>query len=85
VLAAEEDIETVRRFAEKRGFSVPMYVADEIPAPLEGKTIPRTQIVRPDRAVVYRHVGAANWNAGEVRRFLGQFETPPVADTASAD
>ncbi|WP_103017095.1 redoxin domain-containing protein [Salinibacter ruber] len=48
VLAAEEDVETVRRFAEKRGFSVPMYVADEMPAPLREETIPCTYVIKPD-------------------------------------
>lgn len=85
VLVSQEDAETVRRFAERRGFSVPMYVADEMPVPLEGETIPRTYVVKPDREVVYRHVGAADWNADRVYRFLGRFEAGSVDGASSAN
>lgn len=79
-LVSEEDPETVREFVENRDYSVPMYVAGEIPGPLKGETVPRTYVVRPDRQVVYRHVGAANWNADRVQRFLSRFEATPSAD-----
>lgn len=79
-LVSEEDPETVRQFADERDYSVPMYVADQLPAPLKGETVPRTYVVRPDGQVVYRHVGAANWNADRVHRFLGRFEAAPTAD-----
>ncbi|WP_263787977.1 TlpA family protein disulfide reductase [Salinibacter grassmerensis] len=85
VLVSEEDVETVRRFAEKRGVSVPMYVTDEMPAALEGKTIPRTHVVKADREVVYCHVGAADWSTDRVYRFLGRLGASPVEDASSTD
>lgn len=85
VLVSEEDVETVRRFVEKRGVSVPMYVTDEMPAALEGKTIPRTYVVKADREVVYRHVGAADWSADRVYRFLGRLGASPVEDASGTD
>lgn len=85
VLVSEEGLETVRQFAERRDASVPMYVADEIPAPLKGESIPRTYVAGPEGQIAHRHVGAANWNAKQVYRFLGRLEAGPTADAHSTD
>jgi len=71
VLVSTEARTTVRDFVEKNEYAMPVYVAETVPGVLNGRAIPRTYVVRPgDRQVVYRHVGAADWNAESVHGFL---------------
>lgn len=63
----------VRRYVEDAGYSLPVYVVDNLPLPFDGQVVPRTFVVRPDGHVVYRHTGAANWNSDRVHDFLDRF------------
>ena len=61
-VVTEQSSEHVRRCFGNTGYSMPVYVVDSLPVSLRGRGIPRTYVVRPDGQVVYRHVGAADWN-----------------------
>jgi len=45
-------------------------VAEGVPAVFETRGIPATFILDPTGAIVYSHVGAANWNSDGCREFL---------------
>jgi hypothetical protein len=82
---SEESRDRVRTYVENAGLSLPMYVIDDVPAPFEGRAIPRTYVVRDDGQVVYRHVGAADWNAEPVHRLLDRFRPSEAARVSGAD
>ena len=70
VLVSTEDGHTIRSFLERKGLSLPAYVAEGVPAVFETRGIPATFILDPAGAIVYSHVGAANWNSDGCREFL---------------
>ena len=72
VLVSRERKKKVRQFLEKKGYSMPVYVASDLPSVFDGSGIPRTYVIGADGRVLYRHVGAADWNADAVHRFLGR-------------
>jgi thiol-disulfide isomerase/thioredoxin len=51
-------------------YSLPVFVAEDLPRPLTGELLPRTYLIRPDGAIVYRHVGPADWGASATHRLL---------------
>jgi thiol-disulfide isomerase/thioredoxin len=51
-------------------YSLPVFVAEELPRPLTGELLPRTYLIRSDGAIVYRHVGPADWSASATHRLL---------------
>ncbi len=70
VLVSTEDAHTIRSFLERKGLSLPAYVAEGVPAVFETRGIPATFILDPAGAIVYSHVGAANWDSDSCREFL---------------
>lgn len=71
-VVTEQSRDHVRRYVENADYSMPVYVVDTLPVSLGGRGIPRTYVVRPDGQVVYRHVGAADWNTPPVHRLLNR-------------
>lgn len=84
-LVSSESRGQVRRYVENAGYSLPVYVVDHLPLPFDGQVVPRTFIVRPDGHVVYRHTGAADWNADRVHGFLDRFRTPLTSSLEKAE
>lgn len=77
VLASGEDAGRVKKFAEEKGVDLPFYVYEgPLPEPLRPKSIPATYIIDGDGSIVYRHVGAANWNDRGTRAFLARLGSP---------
>lgn len=70
MLVSTESPDAVRDFLSTSNSSLPMYTADSLPPALAGTAIPRTYIAQPNGRVVFGHVGPAEWQADEVRRFL---------------
>ncbi len=69
-ISREEDI-IVRNFFKKNGYTLPTYlVRDDFPQVFTTHSIPATFIINPSGEIVYRHIGAANWNTESCRRFL---------------
>jgi thiol-disulfide isomerase/thioredoxin len=76
-VVSEEPRDHVQQYIQNAGYSMPVYVVDDIPSALEGTSVPRTYVVRPDGQVVYRHDGTADWNSQAVYRFLERVRRPP--------
>ncbi len=70
VLVSMEDAGTVRSFLDQKGFSLPTYVAADLPAVFESRGIPATFIFDSEGSVVFSHIGAANWDSDDCRDFL---------------
>lgn len=71
VLVSEEKADTVSHFVQRQEFTVPVYVsAGKLPQTFNTPGIPATFIVDRDGSIVYRHVGAADWNSAPCRDFL---------------
>lgn len=68
---SEEPLPVVLDFAREQGWDLPLYAAEnDTPAPFEGPSIPATFIVDREGRIVFRHVGAADWNTPATVDFL---------------
>ncbi len=73
VVSTEDDVAAVRAYMMRGGeaFTMPIYhAAGAVPPLFETRALPTTFVVDPQGTVVWRHVGAGDWNAPPVRRFL---------------
>jgi thiol-disulfide isomerase/thioredoxin len=71
VLASAEGRERVRTFVERRQWHVPVYTyEDDPPGLLASDSIPATFILNPKGEIVFKHIGGANWDNEDCRRFL---------------
>ena len=60
---SDEDGGKVRKFVEERGFTFPVYtLIGEKPRVLETRGVPATFIISRDGQIVFKHVGAAQWD-----------------------
>jgi thiol-disulfide isomerase/thioredoxin len=60
---SDEDKTKVRKFVEERGFTFPVYtLLGEKPRVLETRGVPATFIISRDGQIVFKHVGAAQWD-----------------------
>ncbi len=75
LIVAQEDEQAVRSFLQKVPLRLPVYLADnDIPEDLRPEIVPRTFILDRNGSVVYRDVGAANWDDENARKFLRGLE-----------
>ncbi|UYZ64868.1 TlpA family protein disulfide reductase [Hymenobacter weizhouensis] len=73
LLSMDENPEKARRFAVRRGFTMPIYtLAGDVPAVFNTESIPTTYIISPTGTIVARHEGMANYNSPEMLQFLQQ-------------
>ena len=73
VVVSEESPEVVREFALERGWELPLFTTDdEGPSLLRSRTIPATFILDRSGQVVFRHIGAAQWDHESSDRFLNR-------------
>jgi thiol-disulfide isomerase/thioredoxin len=73
VVSTEDDVAAVREYMMRDGeaFTMPIYhAAEALPSLFDTRALPTTFVVDPQGTVVWRHVGAGDWNAPPVRRFL---------------
>lgn len=71
LLVTQEDPETVRAFLEKSDYTVPMFLEDGSLARAFGvDAIPETFLLNRKGEVVFRHGGAARWDAEGVDAFI---------------
>ncbi len=60
---SDEDRRKVRKFVEERGFTFPVYtLIGQKPRVLETRGVPATFIISRDGQIVFKHVGAAQWD-----------------------
>jgi len=71
VLVTDESADTVRDFLASRNLSLPVYLTpEEVPVEFASPGIPATFVVDPGGLILFRHVGAANWDDDACREFL---------------
>jgi thiol-disulfide isomerase/thioredoxin len=72
LIVSEEQPDKVRKVVTQKGWSMPIYLASErLPPVLESEgRIPATFIADRKGRVVFRLVGAKDWNTDDVRQFL---------------
>jgi thiol-disulfide isomerase/thioredoxin len=74
-----EEPDLVRRFLEKRGFALPVYVfRGEPPACFRSSAIPATFVLDQAGRIVMRHFGAARWDDTGVVAFIRGLAAPPA-------
>jgi thiol-disulfide isomerase/thioredoxin len=70
-----EDEQAVRTFLQKVPLRLPIYLADkDTPEELKAGAVPTTIILDRSGTVVYRDVGAMNWDADNARKFIRDLE-----------
>lgn len=72
ILVSEEDGEDVAGFLRRKEWELPVYISKATPDALASRGIPATFIVDSEGAVVFRHVGAADWSSEDCVAFLKQ-------------
>jgi thiol-disulfide isomerase/thioredoxin len=71
----QEDEQAVRRFLHKVPMRLPVYLADKgTPEDLKATAVPTTIILDRSGNVVYRNVGAMNWDDDNARKFIPDLE-----------
>jgi thiol-disulfide isomerase/thioredoxin/uncharacterized protein (DUF983 family) len=71
LIVSKEPEQTVRLFVQKKQWTLPFYLNDRpLPPMLETEGIPATFIVNTKGEIVFRHVGASNWDSDQCRDFL---------------
>ncbi len=71
VMISNENPEKIRKFLEKKNFSVPAVVPKmEAPEELYEKTIPTNYIIDASGKIIIKEKGATDWNSEKVRQIL---------------
>jgi thiol-disulfide isomerase/thioredoxin len=85
-LVSSEDPATVKAFAAKEGYTMPVYTASGHPDVYDTAGIPATFILSPGGRIMRRQVGMWDWDSQEVLRFIRAVEgdTTPPADPAAS-
>ena len=81
LLVSDEALETVRPYVEERGWRLPIYVAEGVPAPFASSGIPATFIVDAQRRVALRRIGGVDWDSDDVEEFVRALLSAPDPKT----
>jgi len=73
VLASQEDPETILRFMEDQGYSMPIYrLVQNPPAKLSTSSIPTSFLISPEGKIQVRKTGAAKWDGKFFTAYLDE-------------
>lgn len=71
VLVSDEDEETVKKFIRKKKFDFPVYLrTTEPPSLFASRGIPATFILDKSGRVLFKHIGSANWDDANCKKFI---------------
>ncbi len=71
LFVAQDELQKVDKFLNKREYSLPVYFSiDPPPSLLESSSIPATYVLSQEGELVVREIGAANWNSETIRELL---------------
>ena len=71
LVVSDEEEETVRSFIEEQEFTLPVYLyRGDLPEVLRWSALPTTLIVDGTGRIVFRHMGAAQWDHDSSLNFL---------------
>ncbi|MBC6989419.1 MULTISPECIES: TlpA family protein disulfide reductase [Hymenobacter] len=75
VLSVDQNPEKARRFAARRGFTMPVYtLASELPQVFDTQVLPTTFIIAPNGDIIDRHEGMGDYDNAAMIRFLRQLQ-----------
>jgi thiol-disulfide isomerase/thioredoxin len=73
VLASQEEPETINRFMEEHGYTMPVYrLVQNPPSKLSTSSIPTTFLIAPGGKIHVRKTGAARWDGKFFRAYLNE-------------
>ncbi len=73
VLASQEDPETILRFMEDQGYSMPVYrLVQNPPTKLSTSSIPTSFLISPEGKIQVRKTGAAKWDGKFFTAYLDE-------------
>jgi thiol-disulfide isomerase/thioredoxin len=73
VLASQEERETINRFMEDHGYTLPVYrLVQNPPSKLSTSSIPTTFLIAPSGKIHVRKTGAARWDGKFFRTYLDE-------------
>jgi thiol-disulfide isomerase/thioredoxin len=73
VLASQEEPETILRFMEDHGYSMPVYrLVQNPPAKLSASSIPTSFLISPEGKIQVRKTGAARWDGKFFTAYLDE-------------
>lgn len=71
VMVSNEEVDVVRAFIEKKGYTFPVYLAKSgSPEALTSKSIPATFLISKTGQLIYQKAGAFDWNSNKVHKFI---------------
>jgi len=74
-----EDPAVVRKFIEKRGIDLPIYILKgETPECFKARSIPATYVLDKSGLIAMRHFGASAWDADNVVAFVRGLAATPA-------
>lgn len=74
---SQEEEAPLRRFLEKKGYTVPVYRSlTRMPERLVSNSLPTTYVISRSGEIVVDKTGAADWNTNEFRELLDGLLTP---------
>lgn len=62
--------EITDKFLEKNGYSFPVFVYNQLPAPLNHNSIPTSFVLNRKSEIVFSHTGAYKWDSDSFKEFL---------------
>jgi thiol-disulfide isomerase/thioredoxin len=75
VLSVDKNPEKARRFAARKGFTMPVYtLGSELPQAFDTEAIPATFIIAPNGDIIDRHEGIGDYDNAAMIRFLRQLQ-----------
>jgi len=73
MFVAEDEVEKVSAFMEKKEYKLPVYYSKtKPPNMLTSKTIPTTYIINKEGKIVVAETGVADWNSNKTRKLLDE-------------
>ena len=71
MLSTDEDIDKVKKFIERKGFTFPVYrMVEQLPGVFWTQSIPTTFVISPEGKIVFKKLGISNYNTSEFKEYL---------------
>jgi thiol-disulfide isomerase/thioredoxin len=84
VVDADGDVVKSGEFMDKKGYSMPLYVAvGNVSAELFGGSMPTTSVIDKASRLAMNHVGAADYNSTKMHRFIDHLLKRSATDTSA--
>lgn len=79
-LDAPDQVEKVRKYIDKAGYTFPVFIAGELTQQTSVEIIPTTFVITPDGKVDYTKSGMADYDTKKFLKYLRKLSGSPAAD-----